>query len=131
MGVHCTTDIIGTSVPRPETKIGPEFVAHLERLPKAHPVRAVLLSELSRPSTRQRRPSRAERQEMLQRVRSRAERTLLVIDAILEQQGGRRTRDPDALGTVTVEATAEGIRRLAAAPEVKAVLEDQPVFRLD
>ena len=63
-------------------------------------------------------------------MRSQAERALPAIDAILEQQGGRRVGDINTLGAITIETTADGIRQLAEAPEVKAVLEDQAVFQL-
>ncbi|WP_176722333.1 hypothetical protein [Candidatus Thiosymbion oneisti] len=46
-----------------------------------------------------------------------------VIDAILRQQGRHRTHDVNALGAITVETAAEGIRRLVEAPEVKAVFQ--------
>jgi len=54
-----------------------------------------------------------------------------VIDAIPEQQSGRRNPGVNALGAITIETTAEGIRRLAESPEGNAALEDQAVFQLD
>ena len=56
---------------------------------------------------------------------------LTIVDDVLDQLGGRRlSASPDALGTVRVEATPEGIYRLAHLKEVKAVLEDQGIVPL-
>jgi hypothetical protein len=118
-------------MPSLETKIGPELVERLDRSPRTRLVRAVLLlSEPTGSSGRSRRPSGSERQEILKRVRSQAERALPAIDAIVERQGGRRIGEINALGSITIETTIDGIRKLAEAPEVKAVLEDQPIFHV-
>jgi hypothetical protein len=117
-------------MPTLETKIGPGLVERLDRSPRSRLVRAVLLlSEPIGSSDRGRRPSDAERREILKHIRSQAERALPAIDALLKQQGGRRIGDLNALGTITVETTVDGIRKLAEAPEVTAVLEDQPMFQ--
>jgi hypothetical protein len=67
---------------------------------------------------------------MVEKARQAARAALPDIDRILEVYGGKRlSEDVDALGSLTVETTAEGVRALADSEHVKAVLEDQPIFR--
>lgn len=57
-----------------------------------------------------------------------AQRALPAIDAVLRRHGGRRiSNNPDALGTIVVETTPEGMEALKALESVDGVIEDQPV----
>ena len=50
------------------------------------------------------------------------------ISEILETFGGRRLQGGlDTLGSLALETTPAGIKALAERPDVKAILEDQPV----
>jgi hypothetical protein len=103
-------------------KLSPPFKARLSRLGDKAKVRAIVLLRTDAV------PPGAAREEAVRAVRQSAHRRLVDIDAILERYGGRRLAEaPDALGSVPVEATAQGILALAASEQVRAVLEDQAV----
>jgi hypothetical protein len=72
-----------------------------------------------------------ERNARIAATREVAMRAFDDIDAILRDNGGRRLGDrPTALGTITVEATAKGVHALANSQHVAAILDDQPVRRI-
>lgn len=103
-------------------KLSPPFKARLSRLGGKAKIRAIVLLRTDAV------PPGAARHEAVRAVRQSAHQRLVDIDAILERYGGRRLADaPDALGSVPVETSAQGILALAASDQVKAVLEDQPV----
>jgi hypothetical protein len=60
-------------------------------------------------------------------MRKASEAAIKDIDNILSRVDGERLAEPNALGTVPVEAPASGILALAASDSVAAVLEDQPI----
>ena len=96
------------------------------------PVRAIVVLNIA-PKRRgpSRRQNSHERAAAISAVKTAASRLVREIDRLLDEAGGRRTSEnPDALGTISVETTPEGIRRLAASDHVRAVLEDQPLARL-
>jgi hypothetical protein len=75
------------------------------------------------------RPSRAERQATVDKMKRSAEAAVPEIDEILEKFDGRRTADhPDAFGAIPVETTVDGVIALAEADCVKTILEDQPIL---
>ena len=72
-----------------------------------------------------------ERQAAIEDVRASARFVLPEIDQLLAREGGKRlSEDVNAIGSVTVEAIAQGVAALARSPRVKAILEDQPVSLL-
>jgi len=96
-------------------------------------LRAVVLLKTPSPTAGngRNRPDRSKRQAAIDEIRSSASKGLAEIDEILTRYDGRRLSDtPTALGTVTVETTAEGIAALSESEHVKAVLQDQPVTRV-
>lgn len=113
-------------------KISPAFDKRLASLPPDVPVRAILvLHSHVPPKTTERRLTREERQARIQAMRRSAQASLSTIDAILHRLGGSRLSDqPTALGTITVETNPAGIFAFAATDEVQAILEDQPIERL-
>jgi lysophospholipase L1-like esterase len=112
--------------------ISREFAARLDRLGAKQTVRAIVMLQTGENSaTGSRRPTRQRRAETLEQIRQASRAALPDIDRILERYHGQRlSEDVDALGSITVETTAEGIRALAASEHVKAIFEDQSIFQL-
>jgi hypothetical protein len=107
-------------------KISAEFAARLAQGPADRPCRSIVLLQMSTGSARPKRPAKGERKAAVKAVKAAAQSALKVVDEVLQGIGGRRlSAAPDALGSIRVEVTPEGIYRLAHLKEVKAVLEDQ------
>jgi len=69
-----------------------------------------------------------QRQAAIDAVVQSAQRALPAVDAVLRRFGGRRiSKKPDALGTIVVETTPEGMEALKALESVDGVVEDRPV----
>ena len=115
-----------------ESKISREFAARLERLAPERKIRAVVLLNIENSAAgATRRLTSEERQAAAESARISARSLLPEIDESLAREDGKRlSEDVNALGSVTVEATPEGIAALARLPGVKAILEDQPVSLL-
>ena len=111
--------------------ISREFAARLDSIGAKQLVRAIVMLQAGgNGEALARRQSRQERQETIERFRQFSRDTLPEIDHILEQYDGKRlSQDVDALGSISVETTAEGIRALASSEHVKAVFEDQPIIK--
>ena len=110
-------------------KISPGFSARLKRLGPREKVHAIVLlraGEAGEPAAR--RQSAAEREAAVEASRRSAGRALAELDDILDRFDGQRfAEEPDALGSVPIEATAAGIEALASSDWVKAIIEDQPI----
>jgi len=113
-------------------KISREFATRLDRLARDEKVRAVVLLRTEGAGGQAgKRQSLEEREAAVEAMRTSAERALGDVDKVLAQFDGRRlAKKPDALGSIPVETTAEGIRALASSRRVQAILEDQPLRRL-
>lgn len=112
-------------------KISAEFAARLEQGPADRPCKSIVLLQTNLGSAGPKRPTRTERKAAVEAARFSAQSALKVVDEVLGQIGGRRLSSaPDALGSIRVEVTPEGVYRLAHLKEVKAVLEDQGVSPL-
>jgi hypothetical protein len=109
-----------------------EFAARLDSLGAKQMVRAVVMLRTSETGAAESsRPRGQQRAEVIEKVRQASQVGLPDIDRVIEQFGGKRlSEDADALGSIIIETTAEGIRALAASVHVKAILEDQSIFRL-
>ncbi len=112
--------------------ISHEFAAKLNRLSAKQKVRAMVLLQTSENGvSRTQQPSRQERKEAIEKVRQASRSSLPNIDQILARYGGTRlSEEVDALGSITVEASAEGIKALADSEHVKSIFEDQAIFPL-
>lgn len=109
--------------------ISREFITKLNRLSATQKVRAMVLLQTATNGTITPRPSRKERKEAIEKVREASRSSLPDIDEILAHYDGKRlSEDVDALGSITIESTAEGIKALADSDLVKAILEDQSIF---
>lgn len=109
-----------------------EFVAKLNRLSSKQKVRAmVLLQPAANGTVLTQPPSRQGRKAAIEKVRQAVRSSLPAIDQILATYNGQRlSEDVDAVGSITVESTAEGIKALADSDHVKAIFEDQAIFSL-
>jgi len=117
----------------PDDRLSPVFRARLQELPATHRVHAIVLlttaTQPSRPLTRQ---STEERKAAIEQVRESVAAGLREVDHVLEAAGGERHSDTaDALGSIAITTTPRGILLLADCPQVRAILEDQPVFPVD
>ncbi len=117
------------SDPRTE-KISPQFAARLERLDPDDKVDAIIVvnSFGGADKANRQKASRPDRRSAVHRSRQAAEQALPDIDTILKRYGGHRLADGrNALGSIPVETTAEGIKALAASKYVKVILENQSI----
>ena len=108
-------------------KISAGFSTRLREMSSRQKVRAIVVLRSDDSGKNQgRRQSPEERRAAIKRVRKSAERTLDYIDSVLDRHGGRRLeKGASAVGSVTIKATAAGIRALARSKRVKAIYEDQ------
>lgn len=117
---------------RPQGKISPAVLARLARLGPKQRLRAIIvLHTPEAKSSSGKRPTRGERQAVIDEIRKHAPQAIENIDAILTRFGGRRLSEhPTALSTIAVESTPAGIAALSESNYVKAILQDQPVSRV-
>jgi hypothetical protein len=120
-----------TAAPQ-HTKISREFATRLAGLPPRRKIRAIVMLQAGDPATANaRRRASSEREAALRSARQRVESALPDIDQVLEKFGGKRlSGEMDALGAVSVETTAAGVRGLTSLECVKAVLEDQGILTI-
>jgi hypothetical protein len=112
-------------------KLSAEFAARLDQSPPDLALRSIVLLETGSEDGGRKPSSRQGRRAAVTAVKQSAQLALKMVDEVLEQNGGRRlSTAPDALGSIRVEVTPEGIYRLAHLKEVKAVLDDQGVSPL-
>ena len=112
-------------------KISREFATRLERCKPQQKVRTIVLIDVKREEVAAEKPrSRLNRQADIATLRLSAAQALGAIDGILQRFDGKRLAEVNALGSIPVEVTAEGIFALAESQHVKAVLEDQPISLL-
>lgn len=110
------------------TNLEPALESRLGQLEPHQTVRVVVMVDVAptRKSLLQvpeRRMTDQERHGVVEAMREAARPALAEIDEILGRFGGKRLDESvGALGTVLVEATAEGIRALAGSPKIKAVM---------
>lgn len=111
--------------------ISREFATRLDHLDAKKKVRAVVMLRVGNGAGHAKRPTRSERATLIRNTRKTASAALPSIDRILKRHHGKRlSEDVGPLGNIVVEATADGIRALAASEHVKAVLEDQSILKL-
>ncbi len=107
-----------------------EFAAKLDRLGAEQPVRAMVMLQTGEEGEPSRRQSWQERRRIIEEVRLASRSSLPDIDRILALHDGKRLSDDvDALGSIVVETTAEGIKALATSEHVKAILEDKSIWQ--
>lgn len=111
-------------------KLSSEFASRLADHDPQDKVNVIVLLQVDQTnSTAVQRPSREERQSIMQATRRSAENSLGDIEGIIKHHGGQILTDhPDYLGSVPVEITVTGIHELAKSRSVKAVIEDQSVY---
>ena len=116
----------------PRDPLSPHLRSRLVALSPTESVRVILaLGERAAAELPAKRLTTEERNARIAATRKAAVAVFEDIDAILRVNGGRRLGDrPTALGTITVEATAKGVHALANSEHVAAILDDQPVRRV-
>jgi hypothetical protein len=115
-----------------DDKISTPFKMRLKHMKPQQKVRGIVLLQLNdhelAPGRRQ---SPSERQTAIEAMRKVAEPALIEIDRVLSHFGGKRLgATVNALGSIPIEATPDGITALATLDSVKAILEDQPISLL-
>ncbi len=112
-------------------KISGEFAGRLRGLRPGQQVRVVLFLEVPTLPPQTARQDDATRRVAVAGVKRTARKALRDIDRILAEHGGvRLAAGPNALGTLPVETTAQGVTALAASRWIRAIVEDQPVSRV-
>jgi hypothetical protein len=113
-------------------KISPIFAARLEQLGPKEKVRAIImLKTTNTQGTTKERPTKTARRAAINKTRQAVAEVLPDIDRILKRHHGRRLKSEiDALGTVPVVTTPAGINALTASEHVKAIFEDQAIYRV-
>ncbi len=114
-----------------ETKISPVFAARLKELKPQETVRAIVMLDTGNVNEGLRkRPTKKARRASIKSTRESVAEILPDIDRILKRHHGKRLKSEiDALSAVPVITTAAGIDALTTSAHVKAILEDQPLFR--
>lgn len=75
--------------------------------------------------------SRATRQETIRLSKARGKALMPLIDELLATHGGKLLdSEPSALGTLSVETTADGVRALTKLPQIHSIIEDQNLLQL-
>ena len=115
-----------------EEKISPVFAARLKGLKPREKVRAIVMLDTGAPARDlKKRPTKTARQAVLKKTRQYVAEILPDIDHILKQHRGKRLKSEiDALSAVPVITTAAGINALISSEHVKAIIEDQALFRV-
>ncbi|MEK7399373.1 MAG: hypothetical protein AAB116_20730 [Candidatus Poribacteria bacterium] len=111
-------------------KISNEFDTRLKRLKTKEKVRAIVLLNIKDiDKSNGKRQNRTERLSTIEAIRKASMQTLDGVEEILNRFDGRLLTDyPDALGSIHVEITADGIKALAESDCVRAIIEDQKVY---
>lgn len=116
----------------PRAKVSPGFAARLEQLEPDEKVRAIIMLETGRArKALNGRPTKTTRRDAIKKTRQSVSEVLPDIDRILKRHKGKRLKsDINALGAVPVITTPAGINALTSSKHVKAIFEDQAIFRV-
>ena len=111
------------------SKISHGFARRIDNLKADEAVRAIVLLNIKdNNELKGRRQDRGQRQLAVEEMRKTGMDTLGEIEGILKEFHGKLLSErPDALGSIHVEATADGIRALAESDWVKTIFEDQKI----
>lgn len=115
-----------------ERKISPQLQRRLDSLEPDQMITAIVVTRGPAFEDTGERPTRGQRKARISERRETTERMRSVIASSLadEDQGRVLEHNLDALGSIVVHATAKGLRRLAAEPNVEVILEDQKLHSL-
>lgn len=114
------------------SKISPQFQRRLENLRPGQRITAIVVTKGPAFEATGERPTREQRQVRISERQKTTKRMQSAIASLLAKgnQGEVPEQNPGTLGSIVVHATAEGLTRLAAEPNVEAILEDQKVHLL-
>lgn len=112
-----------------KNKISTEFACRLSHLAPQQKVSVIVFLQLDNlDRTVGARLSRDERKRAMEGVRNSAKQALSYIRKIVQDFGGKQlAENPDALGSIPIEISADGVKALADSDAVKAVLEEQEI----
>ena len=112
-------------------KISPNFASRLKSFEPERKVRVVLVIKTrSGLQTNPKRQDSVTRKATVSSNQKFTQPVLKDIDIILERFGGERlTKQANALGSILVETTPAGVLALAESNKVKAIREDQKMYR--
>lgn len=112
-----------------KNKISTEFACRLSHLAPQQKVSVIVFLQLDNlDRTVGVRLSRDERKRAMEGVRNSAKQALSYIRKIVQDFGGKQlAENPDALGSIPIEISADGVKALADSDAVKAVLEEQEI----
>jgi hypothetical protein len=114
-----------------QAKISPGFAARLEQLGPEEKVRAIVMLRTDSKPPLEKRPTKKARRAALKSTRDAVTVVLPVIDRILKRHHGKRlASEIDVLGAVPVITTPTGINALTGSEYVKAIIEDQALYRI-
>lgn len=116
----------------PREKISPVFAARLRQIGPEEKVRALIMLETGDARAAvNRRLTKTTRRAAVKKTRQAVEEVLTDIDGILKRHNGKRLKSEiDLLGTIPVITTPAGIEALTVSEHVKAIFEDQTIFRV-
>ncbi len=116
----------------PQEKISPGFAARLVQLGPDEKVRAIVLLDTARTQKAMgRRLTKTSRRTAIKNTRQLTSEALPEIDRILKRHDGKRLKTRiDALSAVPVVTTPAGIDALTDSKHVRAIFEDQALFRV-
>ena len=115
-----------------DEKISAEFRRRLMRLAPDQTVRAIVVLNLREAqSRRQGLQSRLQRSAAIRDAMNATKSSIRSLDRVLRLLDARRISTSGVLGTVTIEGTARAIHALARSRDVKAVMEDQPLKKVE
>ncbi|MEM6646831.1 MAG: hypothetical protein AAF730_11315 [Bacteroidota bacterium] len=112
------------------SKISTAFEQRLSGMGEHDQLQVLIMVNASSEGPAQRQ-SRRQRAEAIQSMHSATDGALDAIDAVLNQNEGQRLGQIGTLGTLPATVTVQGVRALAALPDVRTILENQDVTPLD
>ena len=113
-------------------KISPQLAARLKNYSPEQKVRIiVLLKSNNNIADNSQRQSRLARKAAIKAMQNSVTQATQEIDRIIQDYGGKKLdKQPNVLGTITVEITSPGIQALASSDSVKAIIENQKIHSI-
>ena len=114
-------------------KISPEFAARLNSYPPTAKVKVIVLLQGANSQVNDsRRQNKLERKAALQAMQDSVKQSWQIIDRLIQDFDGRKlTPKPDALGSISLEITPDGVRALATSDAVKAIIQNQTIYSVE
>ena len=113
-------------------KISPQFAARLKNYSPEQKLQViVLLKSNNNIADNSQRQSRIARKAAIKASQNLVTQAALEIEHIIQDYAGKTLdKQPNVLGTITVEITPPGIQALALSDSVKAIIENQKIHSI-